>query len=301
MTGSKRLKISSPLKGADLIRRIPAANSGQRGTVQSLLLRCAIILLSVETCVAQSLPDDLAGNWITDSGNPLIFYQSVGSTVRGWVPGVPAEIVVSRAVEEGSNLKLSGPNLECFYFVSPVEKGYVWNLLKGNSGCPDLKHIIAPRAEADREPRKDTEKQGPQKTFWVISGAITYLVYNGSNVEIYYDSPTEELRTAGFASDTPKFIGHKNGLHYEGEAYVFTKHCPRVLFPYDVSGVESADHKVITLKGPAPVVDPSTCEIHHLAWGSGSTMEFRAYDQEISSNRTTHPGAFSKRDARRKS
>lgn len=99
-------------------------------SLQAFLLTCVLLLFSACTCISQSLPDGLVGDWITESGEPLSFLKSPVGQIRGWVPRVPAQIAVSRTDEGGANLKLSGPNLECFYLVSPVEKGFVWNSAK---------------------------------------------------------------------------------------------------------------------------------------------------------------------------
>ena len=122
-----------------------------------------------------------------------------------------------------------------------------------------------------------------------------YMVSSGSEVEIYYDSPSEDLRSASVTHGTLKFKGQKNGLHYEGELRAFKQDCEEFILP-NWSGSESADHTVITLEGLAPVVN-HYCEVIGERPGN---VKFKAYNPEISSNPMTDPRSFAKRNSSRK-
>jgi hypothetical protein len=44
-----------------------------------------------------------------------------------------------------------------------------------------------------------------------------------------------------------------------------------------MSGTENENHTLITLRGPAPVINIKTCRIHDLTWDSNnSALEFKA-------------------------
>jgi hypothetical protein len=111
-----------------------------------------------------------------------------------------------------------------------------------------------------------------------------YMITEGNKVKIYYKTPSRYMERL-VNKDTLKFEGTKNGPRYQGKAYVFTKYCRGESFGYDVSGGENDDQTLITLRGPAPVINVETCEIHRLKRDSkNSTLNFKAQispEQEI--------------------
>jgi len=80
-----------------------------------------------------------------------------------------------------------------------------------------------------------------------------YSITQGDIVKFYYEIPSKCLKDLPVNKDTLKFEGEKNGKWYQGKAYVFTKYCGGKSIGYDMSGSESDDRTLITLRGPAPV------------------------------------------------
>jgi hypothetical protein len=134
------------------------------------------------------------------------------------------------------------------------------------------------------------ETSARRVTYWdlldndpeAIGAAIStmYLITEGDVVTFYYEIPGKYMQTL-VNKDTLKFKGKKNGQWYQGKAYVFSKYCGGKSIGYDVSGSENDDHTLVTLRGPAPVIEKETCRVHHLTWNSkNSTIIFRAHSVE---------------------
>ena len=104
-----------------------------------------------------------------------------------------------------------------------------------------------------------------------------YSITEGDVVKFYYDIPSKCMQALFVKKDTLKFGGTKNGQSYHGKAYVFTKYCGGKSIGYDVSGSENYDHTLVTLSGPAPVIEQGTCRVVGRTPDSeNSTLEFKA-------------------------
>lgn len=96
---------------------------------------------------------------------------------------------------------------------------------------------------------------------WDHNGSAMRLVYaNGNgNFGVYYEIVRPEL-VETIPPGAPRFEGQRIGNQIVGNAFVYTKYCPGLSFPYPVGGIVY-DEGVIELFGPAAVVDPFTCSI----------------------------------------
>ena len=128
---------------------------------------------------------------------------------------------------------------------------------------------------ADRRTYWDLYENDPEIKCAAIS--TMYSITEGAVVKFYYENPSECMRALFVSKDTLKFEGKKNGQWYRGKAYVFTRQCPGKSIGYDVGGSENYDHTLVTLRGPAPVIEKKTCRIRDLKEDSeNSTLEFKA-------------------------
>ena len=135
----------------------------------------------------------------------------------------------------------------------------------------------------DKTDKPDNETTAPAavSTLWIQNGSIMSLVSKEDAVEINYESPTVEMQSLGIIKGTLKFQGRRNGLQYNGIAYVYSAYCSKG-FDYYVKGDETEDHLFITLKGKAPVRTDNTCRVHHYDdKAAGSILRFEAYDRGI--------------------
>ena len=94
---------------------------------------------------------------------------------------------------------------------------------------------------------------------WDHNGLAMRLTYNGAGFGIYYDRIRPGLIET-IPPGSPRFEGEQIGNQITGNAFVYTKYCPGLRFPYAVSGVVHND-SAIELFGPAAVVDPNSCSI----------------------------------------
>ena len=104
-----------------------------------------------------------------------------------------------------------------------------------------------------------------------------YSITEGKVVKFYYEIPRKCMKDLLVNKDTLKFEGTKNGQRYRGKAYVFTRECGGKNIEYDVSGSENDNHTLVILGGPAPVIEPETCQLlGGTPYSENSTLEFKA-------------------------
>ena len=138
-----------------------------------------------------------------------------------------------------------------------------------------LDELSEAASNADRRTYWDLHENDPEVKCVAIS--TMYSITEGAVVKFYYEIPSKCMKDLPVNKDTLKFEGEKNGKWYQGKAYVFTKYCGGKSIGYDMSGSENDDHTLITLRGPAPVIEKETCRVHHRTWDSmNSTLEFKA-------------------------
>lgn len=98
-----------------------------------------------------------------------------------------------------------------------------------------------------------------QPGFWDHNGSLMRMVENGPMLAVYYDQVRPGLIET-IPPRSPRFEGQRIGpVQLAGLAFVYTKHCPGMRFPYEVQG--TIINGVIELHGPAAVVDPYSCSI----------------------------------------
>lgn len=95
--------------------------------------------------------------------------------------------------------------------------------------------------------------------------------YGQGRMNIRYSQPRPGLWEVGVRPGTLLINGRwANGALY-ATAFVFPPGCPPA--PYPVKGVATPDG-VLTLIGPAPLVDPYLCAILGVVWSANSTLVF---------------------------
>ena len=158
------------------------------------------------------------------------------------------------------------------------------------------RHVAQARKQLDELNEAASKDDDVQRTYWSLyendpearcaGTSIMYSITEEKVVKFYYEIPSKCIQRLSVNKDALKFEGTKNGRLYEGKAYVFTDYCRGQSFGYVVSGRENNDHTLITLSGPAPVINIQTCRIHDLTPDSNNTtLEFKA--REIGERETT--------------
>jgi hypothetical protein len=103
----------------------------------------ALATLSIQTKAQNSDPlSNLDGIWASvNPPGPHVTFNRVGLGQREASLSIgQASLRVSNG-ESGSNLKVSGENFECFYFVGFVSaREMTWQLKQGSSVCPQSSH-----------------------------------------------------------------------------------------------------------------------------------------------------------------
>lgn len=94
-------------------------------------------------------------------------------------------------------------------------------------------------------------RAGP--SHWWHNGSLMELRSDGRQRAFYYVEPRAGVVRAGVNSGTQLFAGERTGDAYQGTAYIFRGSCGK--WPYDVSGIVSADERRVTMTGQAPLVD----------------------------------------------
>ena len=96
------------------------------------------------------------------------------------------------------------------------------------------------------------------QSLWDHNGSLMRVVESGSNLGVYYDRVRPGL-VETIPPGSPQFEGQRIGDALAGYAFVYTKYCPGMRFPYHVQG--NIWNGIIDLRGPAAVVDPNICAI----------------------------------------
>jgi hypothetical protein len=114
---------------------------------------------------------------------------------------------------------------------------------------------------------------GRQQQMVTHNGSLMQVTpYNASQIEISYVDPRPSLWGVGVRPGSVLLRGQWLGSQLSATAYIYTHRCGPI--PYSVIGsVNTAG--VLTLSGPAPVIDPYLCVVHGLTWNSdNSTLVF---------------------------
>ena len=221
---------------------------------------------------------------------------------RVFSQGGPISGQVERSIIGGGNFAFENKNYRCVYDIQPLGGGSSssWGLRfeKMPDTCPKTGLYVKIDGDEQREAearQKQIEEQQKHEAeekerlkrtiYWDLydndpeaeRAAIStmYLITEGDVVKFYYEILSKYMEDL-VSKGTLKFEGRKNGQWWQGKAYVFTKYCRGKSFGYVVSGSENDDHTLVTLEGPAPVVNIETCRVHHLTWDSNnSTLNFK--------------------------
>ncbi len=100
---------------------------------------------------------------------------------------------------------------------------------------------------------------------WDHNGSLMRLQDEGNKRWFYYEVPRSGLQQAGVYRGTLLFEGEKVGNWYEGEARVFSNHCPGDPLIYSVGGPVRSDQLQVTVRG--------TRELHKKCQPSGNFVE----------------------------
>jgi hypothetical protein len=111
----------------------------------------------------------------------------------------------------------------------------------------------------------------PPRAMLVHNGSLMELAaLPGGLIEIRYVEPRPGLWEVGVRPGTALIRGRWNGPVLNAQAFVYSFCGPT---PYPVSGGIGPGN-VLTLTGPAPIVDPYSCGVLGLAWTGNSTLVF---------------------------
>lgn len=100
-----------------------------------------VTLISISPIVAQQQDplDFLDGVWVSTSppGPHIAFTKVALGTREASLPTIGQASIRMSNGEQGSNVKVSGPGFDCFYFVTPIQSGnsMVWELKGGSAVC----------------------------------------------------------------------------------------------------------------------------------------------------------------------
>ena len=100
---------------------------------------------------------------------------------------------------------------------------------------------------------------------WDHNGSLMRLQAEGNKRWFYYEVPRPVLQQAGVHRGTLLFEGYKQNNWYDGEARVFSKHCPGNPLIYSVQGPVRADQLQVTVRG--------TRELHKKCNPTGEFVE----------------------------
>lgn len=128
----------------------------------------------------------------------------------------------------------------------------------------------------------------------VPAGPLPLLIHNGSlmtqvfdptsgHLLIQYKDPRPGLWPVGVIPGTVLFDGQIQGPVIAGTAFVFSGFCPPT--PYRVIGEALPDMldprgPALVLRGPAPLLDPYSCNVITLVATHNSELNFFFYDGE---------------------
>jgi hypothetical protein len=118
-------------------------------------------------------------------------------------------------------------------------------------------------------------KAQPPGTYVTHNGSLMAVVADGRGaVQIAYADPRPGLQAIGVRPGTVLIRGQWAGPVFNAMAVVYAGPCGAI--PYPVSGT-ALPNGVLTLIGPAPVIDPYSCAVLTLAWTGNSTLIFVPY------------------------
>jgi hypothetical protein len=160
----------------------------------------------------------------------------------------------------------------------PVETAVICELI--SDGLPAAytcdKQTVTSRqgAGAGKVPAQPASKAatltpGQGASFWLHNGSVVTLEADGESRRFIYHQPREGVAKAGAKAGSILFQGIRSGDSYSGTAYLFSLRCgPQ---SYEVSGKVSADQRLVTLSGQAPVLGKD-CRVRRQ---KTDTLEFR--------------------------
>lgn len=112
----------------------------------------------------------------------------------------------------------------------------------------------------------------PPGAFVTHNGSLMAVVANGRGaVQIEYAQPRPGLWEIGVRPGTVLIRGQWSGPLLNAMAVVYAGQCGAI--PYPVSGT-ALPNGVLTLIGPAPIIDPYSCAVLGMAWTGNSTLVF---------------------------
>lgn len=115
-------------------------------------------------------------------------------------------------------------------------------------------------------------KAQPPGAFVTHNGSLMAVTADGQGaVQIAYAQPRPGLWEIGVRPGTVLLRGRWSGPVLNAMAVVYAGQCGAI--PYPVSGTE-LPNGVLTLIGPAPIVDPYSCAVLGMAMTGNSTLVF---------------------------
>lgn len=112
----------------------------------------------------------------------------------------------------------------------------------------------------------------PPGAFVTHNGSLMAVTPIGNGaVQIAYADPRPGLQAIGVRPGTVLIRGQWSGPVLNATAVVYAGPCGAI--PYPVSGT-ALPNGVLTLVGPAPIVDPYSCAVLATAWTDNSTLIF---------------------------
>lgn len=112
----------------------------------------------------------------------------------------------------------------------------------------------------------------PPGAFVTHNGSLMAIVADARGaVQIEYAQPRPGLWEIGVRPGTVLIRGRWIGPVLNATAVVYAGQCGAV--PYPVSGT-ALPNGVLTLIGPAPIIDPYSCAVLGMAWTGNSTLVF---------------------------
>ena len=112
----------------------------------------------------------------------------------------------------------------------------------------------------------------PPGAFVTHNGSLMSVVTDGRGaVQIAYAQPRPGLWEIGVRPGTVLIRGHWAGPVLNATAVVYAGQCGAI--PYPVSGA-ALPNGVLTLVGPAPIVDPYSCGVLGMALTGNSSLVF---------------------------
>jgi hypothetical protein len=120
----------------------------------------------------------------------------------------------------------------------------------------------------------------PPLPFLVHNGSLMSQVFDptSGHLLIQYKDPRPGLWPVGVIPGTVLFDGQIQGPVIAGTAFVFSGFCPPT--PYRVIGEVLPDGTLV-LRGPAPLLDPYSCNVITLVASHNSELVFVPYGEPL--------------------